>query len=154
MRWQTKLMCGCALLGLGMGGLAGAQEAQPSMQRPGPKSGGPMKHMMMPGVMMFDTNGDGKVSKEEWNARGRQQFERMLKRLDTDGDGKVGEDEFLAQSTKGFEKMDDNNDGFVTQEEWQSHTNRMQDKMRSRMKSMMQNRSARPTPPAAQEGED
>ncbi len=154
MRWQTRMICGCALLGLGVGGQVGAQGAQPSTHPPGTKPGGPMKHMMMPGVMMFDTNGDSKISKEEWNARGREQFERMLKRLDTDGDGKVSENEFLAQSSKGFERMDGNNDGFVTQEEWQSHANSMQEKMRSKMKGMMEKMPAMPAPPAAKEGKD
>lgn len=153
MRWKT--MCGCALLGFGVSGQVWAQGGEPSMHPAGPKpGGGPMKHMMMPGVMMFDTNGDGKVSKEEWNARGREQFERMLKRLDTDGDTKISESEFLAQSTKGFEKMDENNDGFVTQEEWQARANRMQEKMHSKMKDMMEKMPTMPVPPSGKGAKD
>jgi Ca2+-binding EF-hand superfamily protein len=41
------------------------------------------------GLMRMDTNGDGKISAEEFSAAG----DRMFARLDSDGDGKIDKDE-------------------------------------------------------------
>ena len=41
----------------------------------------------------FDTDGDGKLSKEERRAAHQARRERIREKLDTDGDGKVSKDE-------------------------------------------------------------
>jgi hypothetical protein len=79
------------------------------------------------GVMRYDSNKDGVVDRAEWNAGQEARF----KRLDTDGDGKLTKDELFARTpARGssvlpsdrqvqrqsayFERLDTDRDGAVT----------------------------------------
>lgn len=42
---------------------------------------------------------------------------KMFERFDTDKDGKISRDEHMAHAEKMFERLDADDDGFVTQEE-------------------------------------
>ncbi len=58
--------------------------------------------------MMFkeaDTNGDGKVSYDEFKAMHEKRGEEMFKRMDTNGDGFVDEAEKKAMHDKMHDKM-------------------------------------------------
>jgi hypothetical protein len=46
------------------------------------------------GVMRYDTNKDGAVDRDEWNAGQEARF----KRLDTNSDGKLSQDELFART--------------------------------------------------------
>jgi len=101
-----------------------------------------------PGTMMFemmDTNEDGQITNEEFDARHDSRFdefdadgdgkvtldeakqwrpapnprraEMMFQRLDTDGDAIVTREEFDARSAGRFEAMDKNGDGAITADE-------------------------------------
>jgi Ca2+-binding EF-hand superfamily protein len=47
-----------------------------------------------------DTNGDGKVSYDEYRASKEKKIERQFKRMDTNGDGFIDADEKQAQKDK------------------------------------------------------
>jgi hypothetical protein len=68
----------------------------------------------------IDTDGDGRVSLEEFKAFGAQRRpgQRRFKALDADGDGAISAKE-AAETPMGrvFERADANNDGVVTREE-------------------------------------
>jgi Ca2+-binding EF-hand superfamily protein len=88
----------------------------------------------------MDTNGDGKVSEDEWNAAHRELFQKM----DANGDGKVTTEEISsaksryrdeAEEDQGegkarwkrlspgevIQKMDTNDDGSISQDEFVAH---------------------------------
>ena len=99
-------------------------------------------HMMGAGgfIKHFDTNNDGKVSKEEFKGPAERftamdkngdgfitadevpqgpaggMHEGFIKRFDTDKDGKVSKDEFKGPADM-FTKLDKNGDGFITEDE-------------------------------------
>jgi Ca2+-binding EF-hand superfamily protein len=79
------------------------------------------------GVMRYDTNKDGAVDRDEWNAGQEARF----KRLDTNGDGKLSQDELFARTPAAgnsvlpsdrqanrqssyFQRLDTDKDGVVT----------------------------------------
>ena len=79
------------------------------------------------GVMRYDTNKDGAVDRDEWNAGQEARF----KRLDTNGDGKLSQDELFSRTPAAgnsvlpsdrqagrqssyFQRLDMDKDGFVT----------------------------------------
>lgn len=58
---------------------------------------------------------------------------KMMERIDTDGDGKVSKAEFDAKHAEKFAKMDANGDGFLTKDEMKSARSAMKKKMKERM---------------------
>lgn len=112
--------------GMDMGG-----SREPAM--PGSGSGGQRRPGMGPAA--FDTDGDGKVSKEEW----LKAQEQMFTRLDKDGDGQLSTEEIAAMRPGGqggqgqpgpggegnpgdmakrlFSRLDKNGDGAITRDE-------------------------------------
>jgi len=70
-------------------------------------------------MLRRDTDGDGKISKEEFPGP-----ERFFDRLDADSDGKITEEEGKAMrgrgggSTRLLGQLDADGDGKITQEEW------------------------------------
>ena len=89
------------------------------------------------GVMRYDTNKDGAVDRDEWNAGQEARF----KRLDTNSDGKLSQDELFARTPAAgnsvlpsdrqasrqssyFQRLDMDKDGFVTLTEFMAQGER------------------------------
>ncbi|MCW5699452.1 MAG: EF-hand domain-containing protein [Rhodospirillales bacterium] len=70
-----------------------------------------------------DANGDGEVTFEEFkaaaDARRAERMERMFKRLDTDGNGIVTTAETDVFHERRFERLDKNGDGVITDDDLQ-----------------------------------
>lgn len=74
-----------------------------------------------------DANRDGLVSYEEHKgAREAQDREQYLKRHDKDGDGRVSIGELSAKGEGHFERMDRNDDGVISKDEMGSGKRRME----------------------------
>lgn len=58
-----------------------------------------------------DTNGDGKVSYDEYRASKEKKIERQFKRMDTNGDGFIDADEKQAQKDKMHEMREKRKQG-------------------------------------------
>ncbi len=84
----------------------------------------------------LDSNSDGKVAEEEYTARAKDRFEKLLKDLDTDHDGKVSEEEALAKAKKSFGGMDTNKDGAVSMAEWNDHAKKVHHEMHEHLEKM------------------
>lgn len=89
------------------------------------------------GVMRYDTNKDGAVDRDEWNAGQEARF----KRLDTNGDGRLSQDELFARTPAAgnsvlpsdrqasrqssyFQRLDTDKDGVVTLTEFMAQGER------------------------------
>ena len=109
-----------ALLILGVG--SGVAIAQNPGGGPGgtggPGAGGPGAMMLQ----QFDTNGDGKISKEEFDAG----HAKMFITIDTNKDGVLSVEELaqfpqvmqVLRTQQAFAAMDKNNDGIISKEEF------------------------------------
>ena len=64
----------------------------------------------------------------------------MLDRFDTDKDGRISKDEMRAGTDKLFAEVDTSKDGFISKEEMAAHHKAMHDKMHERMHDRMQER--------------
>lgn len=66
-----------------------------------------------------DTDGNGAISKEEMHAHYKKMHEEHLAQLmgDKNGDGAVSRDEFDATARAHFEKLDANHDGVLSDDE-------------------------------------
>lgn len=91
---------------LAAGTAASAQGRSGEMMNDGKRGG-------MMGPARFDTNGDGEVTLEEFNAG----HEKMFDKIDANGDGRISLEEFNAAHEKMFEKMDTNGDGVLSGDE-------------------------------------
>lgn len=74
-----------------------------------------------PGIEKIDLDKDGKVTREEFEAAGRERAEKAFAKLDANGDGTITKEEFLAakpdRQAKAFERFDRNGDGVLTKED-------------------------------------
>lgn len=142
----TMLACGVALTaviaansfaqapGGGMGGGMGGQ------------GGNPRARAAAAMFDRFDINGDGKITREEFDEANAQRFEQLdvnkdgsitfeeltaqskgqnaqrmralFDHADKNGDGRLDKDEFAAISDMQFERIDINGDGVITREEF------------------------------------
>ena len=55
---------------------------------------------------------------------------KMMEKVDTDGDGKISKEEFMAKHEKMFTKMDVDGDGYLSKEEMKNARTKMHDKMK------------------------
>ena len=87
----------------------------------GPPPGGNPAERIAAFVKRADTNGDGKISKEEFIEQAKKDNEERFARVDTNGDGTISKDEYFEQTKKDieerFSRMDANGDGVVDQDE-------------------------------------
>ena len=75
----------------------------------------------------IDANRDGQVTFDELRAFHEQQRAEHWKRLDTDGDGRISRQEAQANAPRlaeRFDKLDTNGDGFLTPDELRAAHNR------------------------------
>jgi hypothetical protein len=106
---MNKLVLVAALAGSLVGGAALAQDAPP----PGPRGGGMM--------MRADANGDGKISRQEYNAQIAQRFARrdankdgFLSGDELAGPRRGGDGEAPAGMNRAQQRSDTNNDGKIS----------------------------------------
>ena len=102
----------------GAGGAGGADG-------PGGARGGDMEARRAKRMQKFDTDGDGKLSREERQAMIGQMIDRRMHRLDADGDGKLSRQEvapgaggrFVQHLSAEFDQADQNRDQFLSRDE-------------------------------------
>lgn len=134
---MRKLLFAAALASTAIGGVAIAGQA-------GPRPGG--------GMMRADTDGNGRISRQEFLARADARFAR----LDTNGNGVISADEFAARAEanrerrdgfgqradgdippssvpaeggSAFDRLDANHDGKVTRDEYRAQAEAMFDRL-------------------------
>jgi Ca2+-binding EF-hand superfamily protein len=56
----------------------------------------------------------------------------IMKKMDTDGDQKISQEEFAVFHNERFSRMDADSDGFVTTEEARTHHEKMREKWRQK----------------------
>jgi len=61
------------------------------------------------------TGEEGMMEKEK-----KEHHSRWFQKLDKDGDGKISREEFQEAMGKKFDRMDEDGDGVVTREEWET----------------------------------
>ena len=64
----------------------------------------------------------------------------MFDRFDTDKDGRISKEEMRTGTDKVFAEVDTNKDGFVSKDEMQAHHKAMREKMHDKMRDRMQER--------------
>lgn len=121
---------------------AGAVAAQPAPEPKGrPRAKGPARPLGMPSLQALDLNGDGAVTRDEYQV-GKRAFDRHdtdkdgvvklsevpagagpgagadpLRRMDLDGNGEVTRDEAQRWRDQQFDRLDANSDGRLTPDE-------------------------------------
>lgn len=83
--------------------------------------------IMMASPALADHHGGDKAHNGE-----KKQRAGVLERLDSDGDGRISRDEFLAPHIAKFEKMDADGDGYVSAEEMQAAREAMKERYQNR----------------------
>lgn len=73
---------------------------------------------------MLDANKDGAITEDDMGPMGR-----MISRLDTDGNGKVTTEEFTEMQLRRFDRMDENHDGQLTKAERDAAMAAMRERM-------------------------
>ena len=73
-------------------------------------------------IQLADTNKDGKVSKKEYEKfvvkRAKERADRMFARLDRNNDGKIDSDDTKMLADARFDRVDANHDGVITKDEF------------------------------------
>ena len=64
----------------------------------------------------------------------------MFDRFDTDKDGRISKEEMRTATDKMFAEADTNKDGFISKEEMEAHHKAMREKMHEKMRDKMQER--------------
>ncbi len=81
-----------------------------------------MKKVLLLGAAVLTMNAIPALAEEGGKKHhGGMKMEKMFSEQDTDGNGTVSKAEFDAHATKRFESMDANKDGGLTQEEIKAH---------------------------------
>jgi hypothetical protein len=96
--------------------LAGAAHAEGPQKKPG--------HGKF--LEQLDTNGDGNISKEEFEAGRKARADGFFAKLDKNGDGVISKDEFAAGNggAEAFERFDRNKDGVINKADRPEHPDR------------------------------
>ncbi len=61
-------------------------------------------------------------------------FQQMMQKLDSDGDGRISQQEFMSHQREKFSRMDHNGDGYIDDQERQAMRERMKN-MKERRKA-------------------
>lgn len=80
-------------------------------------------------------------------AQGEKGPGKMFKETDTNGDGKMSKDEFMAFHEKRFSEMDKNGDGQIDSDEARAKAKEWREKMEERRKEMMEKKGDAATAP-------
>ena len=103
----------------------------------------------------YDTDGNGRLSKEEREAMRRAMLDRRMSRLDGDGDGKISREEagrapIGRRLLADFDAADSNRDSFVSREELDAAVKLLQQRRReARMRGDLEGGA----PPPAEDGQ-
>jgi len=87
-----------------------------------------LDHYLSQRFLMFDADGDGSVTREEFRSteerdktlrrQKHEYFDRSFAKLDADSDGKLTKSELLAGAGERFTRADSNRDGRITAEDY------------------------------------